>query len=93
MGFSLYPAKYCFDWNLGVHGLSYNVKQISKLPAKAFDRYLTCQLFSVQWAHFPIRTDRIAQWLHQFSMNLNDLLTIYDSLSITKTKLSLNGTP
>ena len=26
----------------------------------------------MQWAHFPIKTSRIAQWIHLFLMNFDD---------------------
>ena len=36
----------------------------------AFDQYLTCQIFPLRWACFPIKTSRIAQWIYLFSMIL-----------------------
>ena len=45
-----------------------------------FDQYLTCQIFPVQWTHFPVKTQsRIAQWVLRalFSKDFSDLSTIY----------------
>ena len=43
----------------------------------AFDQDLTCLIFPFRWACFPIKIGRNAQWVHLFSMNFDDFLTIY----------------
>ena len=38
---------------------------------------LTCLIFPFRWACFPIKIGRNAQWVHLFSMDFEDFLTIY----------------
>ena len=43
----------------------------------AFDQDLTCLIFPFQWAGFPIKIGRNAQWEHLFSMDFDGFSTIY----------------
>ena len=43
----------------------------------AFDQDLICLIFPFRWAGFPIKIGRNAQWEHLFSMDFDDLSTIY----------------
>ena len=47
-----------------------DVKKLLKVLAMALD--LTCLIFPLQWACFPIKTNRNAQWVHLFSMDFDD---------------------
>ena len=47
-----------------------------KLLEMAFDQVQTCLIFPLQWACFPIKIGRNAQWEHLFSMYFEDFLTI-----------------
>ena len=53
-------------------------RNILKCAKIVFDNYLTCHIFPVYWARFPVQNSYIAQWVHLFSMNLRD---IFDNLS------------
>ena len=55
----------------------FNVKKLLKKLSMAFDQYLTCQIFPVQWARVPMKTSRIAQWVHLFSMVIEDFRPFY----------------
>ena len=59
----------------------YDNKQL-KLLAMALDQYLTCLIFPLRWACFPIKTSRIAQWVHLFSVDFDDFSTIYLMFSL-----------
>ena len=48
-----------------------------KSTEMAFDQDLTCLIFPFRWACFPIKIGRNAQWVHLFSMDFDDFLTIY----------------
>ena len=48
-----------------------------KSTEMALDQDLTCSIFPVRWACFPIKIGRNAQWVHLFSMDFDDFLTIY----------------
>ena len=54
-------------------------------------------MFPFRWACFPIKIGRNAQWVHLFSMDFNDFLTIYlifDGKSISQWEhhvLSIKG--
>ena len=41
-----------------------DAKKLLKSLAMALDQYLTCQVFLLRWAHLPIKTSRIAQWVY-----------------------------
>ena len=47
------------------------------MSEKLLDQYLTCIIFPLQWACFPVKTSRNAQWVHLFSKDFDDFLTIY----------------
>ena len=40
-----------------------------------FEQNQTCQIVSVQWVPFPVKTDCNTQWVPVFSMNFNDFST------------------
>ena len=42
-----------------------------------FDLIQTCLIFPLQWACFPIKFSRNAQWEHLFPMDFDDFSTIY----------------
>ena len=48
-----------------------------KTTEMAFDQDLTCLIFLFRLACFPITIGRNAQWVHLFSMDFDDFLTIY----------------
>ena len=61
------------------------------MPEKVFDQYLTCLIFPLRWACIPIKIGRNAQWEHLFSMDFDDLSTIYlIFLSLTRRFLYKN---
>ena len=41
------------------------------VPFRGHDHYLTCLIFPLRWACFSIKTSRIAQWVHIFSITFN----------------------
>ena len=43
-----------------------NLKRQLKLLEMAFDQVQTCLIFPFQWARFPIKIGRNAQWVHTF---------------------------
>ena len=47
-------------------------RQLKVLEMAYNDQVLTCLTFPLQWACFPIKTSRIAQWVHLFSMDFDD---------------------
>ena len=55
----------------------FNLKRQLKLLETACDQVQTCLIFPLQWAGFPIKIGRNAQWVHLFSMDFDDFLTIY----------------
>ena len=55
----------------------FDLKRQLKLLAMPCDLFLTCLLFSLGLASFPIKTSQIAQWVHLFSMDFDDFSTIY----------------
>ena len=55
----------------------FDVNRQLKLLEKAYDQVQTCLIFPFRWACFPIKIGRNAQWVHSFSMDFNDFLTIY----------------
>ena len=53
------------------HAIRYfRYQKLSKLPAMAFNLYLTCQIFPVQWARFIVKTSRITQWVQLIKIDL-----------------------
>ena len=56
---------------------NFPVKQLPKLLTMAFDQDLTCFIFSLRWARFPIKNSCNTQWAHLFSMDFDDFSTIY----------------
>ena len=54
----------------------FDLKGQLKLPEMAFDQIQTCLIFPLQWASFPIKIGRNAQWEHVFSMYFDDSFTI-----------------
>ena len=52
-------------------------KRELKLLEMACDQVLTCLIFPLRWASFPIKIGRNAQWEHLFSMVFDDFSTIY----------------
>ena len=46
----------------------FNLKRQPKLLEIACDQVITCLIFPIRWACFPIKTGRNAQWVHLFSM-------------------------
>ena len=48
----------------------FSVKKVLKALAMAFDHYLTCLIFPAWWARFPMKTSRIAQKVHLFSIDI-----------------------
>ena len=55
----------------------FDVKIELKLLQMACDQVQTCLIFPLRWACFPIKIGRNAQWEHLFSMDFDDILTIY----------------
>ena len=55
----------------------FDVKRELKLLEMACDQVQTCLIFPLRWACFPIKNGRNAQWEHLFSMDFDDILTIY----------------
>ena len=55
----------------------FDVKRQLKLLEMAYDKVLTCLIFPLRWACFPIKIGRNAQLVHLFSMDFDDFLTIY----------------
>ena len=55
----------------------FDLKRPLKLLEMAFDQVQTCLIFPFRWALFPIQIGRNAQWEHLFSMDFDDILTIY----------------
>ena len=43
-----------------------------QLNSHEIDQVLTFSIFPLQWVCFPIKTSRIAQWIHLFPINLDD---------------------
>ena len=43
----------------------------------ACNQVLTCPIFPLKWASFPIKISRNAQWEHFFSIYFDDFSTIY----------------
>ena len=66
-----------------------------KLLSMACDQSLTCMTFPLRWLSFPIKTNLIAQWVHLFSMDFDDLSTIYlifqSKSPFLMVKVSLSG--
>ena len=54
----------------------FDVKRQLKLLEMAYDQVQTCLISPLQWAGFPIKFGRNAQWEHLFSMYCDDLLPI-----------------
>ena len=50
----------------------FDLKRQLKSLEMACNQVLTCLIFPLQWAYFPIKTNRKAQWVHLFSMDFND---------------------
>ena len=42
-----------------------------------FKQVQTCLKFPLRWACFPIKIGRNVQWVHLFSMDFDDFLSIY----------------
>ena len=55
----------------------FDLKRQLKLPEMACDQVQTCLIFPLRWACFPFKIGRNAQWVHLFSMDFDDFLTIY----------------
>ena len=55
----------------------FDVNRQLKLLEMAYDQVQTCLIFPFQWACFPIKIGQNAQWVHLFSMDFDDFLTIY----------------
>ena len=55
----------------------FDLKRQLKLLEMACDQVQTCLIFPLRWACSPIKIGRNAQWVHLFSMDFNDFLTIY----------------
>ena len=62
----------------------FDLKGQLKLLGVAFDQVQTCLIFPFGWAHFPIKNNLKAQWVHPFSMNFNDFQSVclYFSLKV-----------
>ena len=60
------------------------------MSEKLFDQYLTCLIFPLRWACFPIKIGRNVQWEHLFAMDFDDFSTIYLFFSLTRTFLYEN---
>ena len=54
----------------------FGIKRQLKLLETACDQVQTCLIFLLQWAGFPFKIGRNAQWEHLFSMYFDDFLTI-----------------
>ena len=54
-----------------------DLKRHLKLLEMACDQVLTCLLFPLRWTSFSIKISRNAQWVHLFSMDFDEFLTIY----------------
>ena len=50
----------------------FDLERQLKLYEMACDQVLTCLIFPLRWACFPIKTSRIAQWVHLFSIDFDD---------------------
>ena len=65
------------------------------LSIKIFNQYLACLIFPLRWAYFPVKTSCNAQWVHLFSMDFDDILTIYlifySKSPFSMVELSLSG--
>ena len=62
---------------MGTHILCEFCYFLSKKSTEmAFDQDLTCSIFPVRWA-CQKKIGRNAQWVHLFSMDFDDFLTIY----------------
>ena len=55
----------------------FDLKIQLKLLEIACDQVQICLIFPLRWACFPIKIDRNAQWVHLFSMDIDNFLTIY----------------
>ena len=55
---------------------NFDVKKLLKILVMALDQDLTCLIFALRWACFPIKIGPNAQWEHLFSMYFEDFLTI-----------------
>ena len=55
----------------------FDLKRELNLLEMACDQVQTCLIFPLRWACFPIEIGRNAQWVHLFSMDFDDFLTIY----------------
>ena len=54
----------------------FDQKRQLKLLEMACDQFLTCLIFPLRWASFPIKSSRKAQWEHLFLMYFDDFMTI-----------------
>ena len=68
----------------------FDLKRQLKLLEMAYDQVLTCLIFPLRWASFPIKIGRNAQWKHLFSMVFDDFSTIYLIFSLKRTFLYEN---
>ena len=50
----------------------FNLKRQLKLLEMACDQVLTCLMFSLRWACFPIKSSHIVQYVHLFLMDFDD---------------------
>ena len=62
----------------------FDLKRQLKLLEMACDQVLTCLIFPLRWASFPIKIGRNAQWEHLFSMVFDDFSTIYLIFSLKR---------
>ena len=54
----------------------FDLERRLKLLEMACEQVQTCLIFPLRWACFPIKIGRNAQWVHLFSMDFDDFLTI-----------------
>ena len=73
----------------------FDLKRQLKLLEMVCNQVLTCLIFLLRWACFPIKPSRIAQWEHLFLMDFDDsrpfLIMFLSKMTILMIKSSRSG--